>query len=130
MNLKEGSPILKALDGMLLRVKSRLNQSIQEICILPMDTEKISLRLQRRVPKLIEMDAKLCLYSMQQQTEGSHDIPITDSLYSVESLRTNKKMDDFFRWRELRSEAKSTNLVDPVERWKQLRKELRSCYVY
>ena len=25
MNLKEGSPLLKALDGMLLRVKSRLN---------------------------------------------------------------------------------------------------------
>lgn len=54
MNLKEGSPLLKALDGMLLRVKSRLNQSAQEICILPMDTEKIQLRLQRRVPKLLK----------------------------------------------------------------------------
>ena len=129
MNLKEGSPFLKALDGMLLRVKTRLNHSVQDICILPMDTEKIQLRLQRRIPKLIEMDVKLCLYVMQRQIEGNHEVPIMDSLYSMESLRSNEKMADFFRWRESHSTTMPTDSTDPVERWKQLRIKLRQYIV-
>ena len=53
------------------------------------------------------------------------DRSITDSLYSMESLRANKKMVDFFQWRESHTATASTNPTDPVERWKQLRKKLQ-----
>lgn len=111
--LRETSPLVKALDGMTRRVRRRL--AAGEGSILPVDVERIEVRLKRRLPKVLEADVRLCLFRAQ---EGGDDWT-----FSLEELKTHEKLQDFFQWRE----AHGCKVVegDPMERWRQLRIRLQ-----
>ena len=60
--------------------------------ILPVDVERIEVRLRRRVPKVLEADVRLCLFRAE---EGD-----SEWTFSLEELKTHEKLKDFFTWRE------------------------------
>ena len=106
---RETSPLVKALDGMVRRVRRRV--AAGESGILPVDVERIEVRLRRRLPKVLETDVRLCLFRVG---EGEREW-----VFSVEELKTHEKLKDFFEWREKHG-CKAVE-GDPMERWRQLR---------
>ena len=111
--LRDSSPLVKAFDRMVRLVRRRL--AAGESGILPVDVERIEVRLRRRVPKVLEADVRLCLFRTQ---EGD-----SEWTFSLEELKTHEKLKNFFKWREVHG-CKAVE-GDPMERWRQLRYRLQ-----
>lgn len=111
--LRESSPLIKAFDEMVRRVRRRV--AAGESGILPVDVERIEVRLRRRVPKVLETDVRLCLFRAQEEE--------SEWVFSMEELKGHEKLKDFFKWREVHG-CKAVE-GDPMERWRELRYRLQ-----